>query len=104
MATRGLAKAGQNGDGDDERSFSVDTRPGRFSALALLTSLLTTAAAADPLSSTSASTLGREPLLTPDEIGDGSVDPLEFPDPTEGLALCHRRRHRTTVVPTCRIR
>jgi len=31
--------------------------------------------------------LGREPQLTPAEIGDGSIDGLQFPDPTEGLAL-----------------
>ena len=32
-------------------------------------------------------TLGREPQLTPAGIGDGSIDGLQFPDPTEGLAL-----------------
>ncbi|MCP4376494.1 MAG: hypothetical protein GY794_10020 [bacterium] len=32
-------------------------------------------------------TLVREPLLTPDELGDGSIDGLQFPDPTEGLVL-----------------
>ncbi|HSB85974.1 MAG TPA: SpvB/TcaC N-terminal domain-containing protein, partial [Ilumatobacteraceae bacterium] len=52
-----------------------------------MTNLLPTASAADPLGGANSTTLAREPQLSPDEIGDGSIDPLEFPDPTEGLAL-----------------
>lgn len=33
------------------------------------------------------STLRREPLLTPEAIGDGSIDGLQYADPTENLAL-----------------
>jgi hypothetical protein len=43
--------------------------------------------AADPLGGANATTLAREPQLTPAEIGDGSIDGLQFPDPTEGLAM-----------------
>src|SRR3954452_7823377 len=32
------------------------------------------------------STLGREPLQTPDTLGDGLLDGLQFADPQEGLA------------------
>jgi len=28
-----------------------------------------------------------QPQLTPAQIGDGSIDGLQFPDPTEGLAM-----------------
>ena len=31
--------------------------------------------------------LARESLLTPDELGDGGFDGLQYADPTEGLAL-----------------
>ena len=57
------------------------------SALALLPSLLTPAFAAAPLGGANETTLGREPQLTPAQIGDGSIDGLQFPDPTEGLAM-----------------
>lgn len=33
------------------------------------------------------STLRREPLLTPEAIGDGSIDGLQYANPTENLAL-----------------
>ena len=33
------------------------------------------------------STIRREPLLTPEAIGDGSIDGLQYADPTENLAL-----------------
>ena len=57
------------------------------SAFALLANLFTTASAADPLGGANTTTLAREPQLTPAEIGDGSIDGLQFPDPTEGLAM-----------------
>lgn len=57
------------------------------SAFALVPSLFPTPSAASSLGDASASTLAREPQLTPAEIGDGSIDGLQFPDPTEGLAL-----------------
>jgi hypothetical protein len=40
-----------------------------------------------PLGGAASETLAREPLLKPDELGDGSIDGLQFADPTEGLAL-----------------
>ena len=57
------------------------------SALALVLSLLTTGFAAAPLGGANSRTLAREPQLTPAAIGDGSIDGLQFPDPTEGLAM-----------------
>src|SRR4051794_17974746 len=56
------------------------------SAIALATNLLTTALASPPLGDANGTTIAREPQLTPAEIGDGSVDGLQFPNPTEGLA------------------
>ena len=68
--------------------FSIQRRaagrlPGvRSTATALLTlscvlvGLLTPIAAEAPLAGTEGSTLGREPLLTPQEIGDGSAADL----------------------------
>jgi RHS repeat-associated protein len=53
----------------------------------LVTNMFTTALAADPLGGANTSTLAREPQLTPAQIGDGSLDGLQFPDATEGLAL-----------------
>ncbi|NLG24605.1 MAG: hypothetical protein GX558_04570, partial [Clostridiales bacterium] len=56
--------------------------------LAVLVGLLPMSGlAADPLGGADKTTLAREPQLTPAEIGDGSIDGLQFPDPTEGLAL-----------------
>jgi YD repeat-containing protein len=56
--------------------------------LALVVGLLPTPGqAADPLGGANNTTLAREPQLTPAEIGDGSIDGLQFPDPTAGLAL-----------------
>ena len=43
--------------------------------------------ALEPLGGADSETLAREPLLRPDELGDGTIDGLQFPDPTEGLAL-----------------
>ena len=60
---------------------------GIVSAIALMANLLMPALAADPLGGANNTTLAREPQLTPAEIGDGSIDGLQFPDPTEGLAL-----------------
>src|SRR5215210_1655284 len=57
------------------------------SALALIASLWTPALAADPLGGANTTTLAREPQLTPAQIGDGSIDGLQFPDPTESLAM-----------------
>ena len=56
-------------------------------AFTFVTNAIPAALASDPLGGAAGSTLGREPQLTPDEIGDGSVDSLQFPDPTSGLAL-----------------
>ncbi len=58
-----------------------------ISAFALVAILLPTVSVAEPLGGANSSTLGREPQLTPAQLGDGSVDGLQFPDPTEGLAL-----------------
>ena len=44
-------------------------------------------AEAEVLGGAEATTLGREPLLTPDELGSGEIDGLEYADPTEGLSL-----------------
>src|SRR4051794_38023857 len=60
---------------------------GIVGALALVANLFTPALAADPLGGANTTTLGREPQLTPAQIGDGSIDGLQFPDPTEGLAM-----------------
>src|SRR5688500_10198079 len=57
------------------------------SAFVLVPSLLTTNLAAEPLGGANSTTLAREPQLTPAQIGDGSIDGLQFPDPTQGLAL-----------------
>ncbi|MET1003311.1 MAG: SpvB/TcaC N-terminal domain-containing protein, partial [Acidimicrobiia bacterium] len=56
------------------------------SALGLFVSALSTAEASEPLGGADGRTLAREPQLTPDEIGDGSIDGLQFGDPTENLA------------------
>jgi hypothetical protein len=60
--------------------------------IALVANLLTTAAlgtavSGSPLGGANDTTLAREPQLTPAGIGDGSIDGLQFADPTEGLAL-----------------
>src|SRR4029453_12455713 len=60
---------------------------GIASAFALLANLFTPALAADPLGGANTTTLAREPQLTPAQIGDGSMDGLHFPDPTESLAM-----------------
>ncbi len=54
---------------------------------ALVANTFMTALAADPLGGANTTTLAREPQLTPAQIGDGSIDGLQFPDPTEGLAM-----------------
>lgn len=41
----------------------------------------------EPLGGDTSATLGREPQLAPTQLGDGSIDGLQFADPTEGLAL-----------------
>src|SRR6476469_4564974 len=61
-------------------------------AFALVTNLLTTAAAGtaastSPLGGANDTTIAREPQLTPAGIGDGSTSGLQFPNPSEGLAL-----------------
>ncbi|MFL5734672.1 MAG: SpvB/TcaC N-terminal domain-containing protein, partial [Chloroflexia bacterium] len=58
----------------------------------LVTNLLSTAASGtvasgSPLGGANDTTLAREPQLTPAEIGNGSTAGLQFPDPSEGLAL-----------------
>jgi len=40
-----------------------------------------------PLGGAASETLAREPLLKPDELGNGSIDGLQFADSTEGLVL-----------------
>ncbi len=55
--------------------------------IAFVVALAATSASAVPLDSGLSSTLRREPLLTPEAIGDGQVDGLQYADPTEGLAL-----------------
>ncbi|HEU5088101.1 MAG TPA: SpvB/TcaC N-terminal domain-containing protein, partial [Roseiflexaceae bacterium] len=54
---------------------------------ALVANLSSPALAAAPLGDANSTTLAREPQLTPAQIGDGSIDGLQFADPTEGLAL-----------------
>jgi RHS repeat-associated protein len=44
-------------------------------------------ATGEPLGGADQTTLAREPQLTPGQLGDGSIDGLQYPDPTEGLAL-----------------
>jgi hypothetical protein len=59
-------------------------------ALVLLGSSLIPApapASAESLATASEGVVGREPLLKPDQLGNGVVDGLQYPDPTEGLAL-----------------
>jgi RHS repeat-associated protein len=43
-------------------------------------------ATVDPGAGPGGSTLGREPLMTPEALGDGSVDGLQYADPAEALA------------------
>src|SRR5512146_1899714 len=57
------------------------------SVFTMVASLFTPALAAEPLGGANDATLTREPQLTPAEIGDGSIDGLQFPDPTESLAM-----------------
>ena len=56
-------------------------------AVVLMANMTSTALAAEPLGGANSSTLAREPQLTPAQIGDGSIAGLQFPDPTQGLAL-----------------
>ena len=60
-----------------------------LAAMGLLTQQIwmPNAARAATLDDTFNSTLRREPLLTPEAIGDGSIDGLQYADPTENLAL-----------------
>jgi len=53
----------------------------------MLMALPSVGSAIEPLGGADSETLAREPLLTPDELGDGSIDGLQYADPTEGLAL-----------------
>lgn len=57
------------------------------SVVMLMLPILSVQSPTVPLGGAAAETLAREPLLTPDELGDGSIDGLQFPDPTEGLVL-----------------
>ena len=82
-------------------AFSARTRSvSRTLAMFLIVSLLlgqgggistfgagTGTAHAAVLGGANSRTLARERQLAPAEIGDGSIDGLQFPDPTEGLAL-----------------
>src|SRR5689334_10764616 len=45
------------------------------------------ASASAPLGGADDSTIPREPLLTPQELGAGSVDGLQYGNPTEGLVM-----------------
>jgi RHS repeat-associated protein len=56
-------------------------------SVVMLANSVPTARAAEPLGGLNGSTLAREPQLTPEQIGDGSVDGLQYGDPTEGLAI-----------------
>ena len=47
------------------------------SAFVLIANMFTSAVAAGPLGGANATTLAREPQLTPAEIGDGSIDGLQ---------------------------
>jgi hypothetical protein len=62
-------------------------RARRVAGVAFVVALAATSASAAPLDGGLATTLRREPLLTPEAIGDGQVDGLQYADPTEGLAL-----------------
>lgn len=53
----------------------------------LVTSLGPASTSAAPLSAASDGVVGREGLLTPAELGAGTVDGLQYADPTEGLAM-----------------
>jgi len=57
------------------------------SVFILMTPILSVQSPLVPLGGAASETLAREPMLTPDELGDGSIDGLQFPDPTEGLVL-----------------
>src|SRR5918992_3899369 len=59
-----------------------------FVAIGLATpvGLQTFSAAGPPVAGSEASTLLREPLLTPQEIGDGTAADLLYADPTENLS------------------
>jgi RHS repeat-associated protein len=57
------------------------------SVIMLMIPILSVQSPTVPLGGAASGTLAREPLLTPDELGDGSIDGLQFPDPTEGLVL-----------------
>ena len=67
--------------------------PTRTTALRALTcavtfSMLTMGATVPALSPAAAQeALGREPLLTPEQLGAGAIDGLQYADPTEGLSL-----------------
>jgi RHS repeat-associated protein len=54
--------------------------------LAIPVGLQTSVAAEAPVAGSEASTLQREPLLTPQEIGDGAAADLLYADPTENLS------------------
>jgi hypothetical protein len=53
----------------------------------LLTNIVPAGASAEPLSAATGDVVAREPLLLPDELGNGNVDGLQYADPTEGLAM-----------------
>lgn len=56
-------------------------------ALALAAGLAPSAVDAEPLSGADGSTVQREPLQTPETLGDGAVDGLQYADPTEALSI-----------------
>jgi RHS repeat-associated protein len=64
---------------------------GRYSpalaVLALTLTLVAGASSAPTDSGPGAGVLGREPQLTPDELGNGSLDGLQYADPAESIAL-----------------
>ena len=59
----------------------------RIAWTALVVTVAAASASAAPLDKGLTSTLRREPLLTPETLGNGRVDGLQYADPTDGLAL-----------------
>ncbi|WP_153395385.1 SpvB/TcaC N-terminal domain-containing protein [Ornithinicoccus halotolerans] len=56
-------------------------------AVALVIQPLMPIAGGEPLDGLDGATLGREPAMTPEQLGDGTVDGLQYADPVEGLSL-----------------
>jgi len=54
---------------------------------ALVSADPTSTLADEPLAGADSETLAREPQQSPEQLGDGTLDGLQFADPTEGLSL-----------------